>query len=102
MAKGYTAFKMKVGRSRNNIGMPHRYVNKGDFNISFEEDMARVAAVRETIGQDAVLMIDMNCTWDVDAVLADRKIISMSITSTGLRSRPALMMWQATQKSQPD
>lgn len=73
MAKGYTAFKMKVGRSRNNIGMPHRYVNKGDFNISFEEDMARVAAVRETIGQDAVLMIDMNCTWDVDAVLAAEK-----------------------------
>lgn len=70
MRKGYTAFKMKVGRCRNLIGMPHRYVKKGDFTISFEEDMARVAAVRETIGKDGILMLDMNCTWDVDQVLA--------------------------------
>lgn len=73
MEKGYTAFKMKVGRCRNNIGMPHRYVNKGDFTISFEEDMKRVEAVRETIGKEGVLMIDMNCTWNVDAVLAAEK-----------------------------
>ena len=73
MSRGYKAFKMKVGRSRNNIGMPHRYVKKGDFNVSFEEDMARVAAVRETIGKDSLLMLDMNCTWDVDAVIAAEK-----------------------------
>lgn len=70
MQRGYTAFKMKVGRSRNNIGMPHRYINKGDFMYSFEEDMRRVAAVRETIGKDACLMLDMNCTWEVDDVIA--------------------------------
>ena len=73
MKKGYTAFKMKVGRCLNNIQMPHRYVRKGDFTISFEEDMKRVKAVRETIGKDGVLMLDMNCTWDVDAVLAAEK-----------------------------
>ena len=73
--KGYTASKMKVGRSRNNIGMPRHYVNKVDFNISFEGRIWLVSQqyVR-TIGQDAVLMIDMNCTWDVDAVLAAENI----------------------------
>ncbi|MFR5600915.1 MAG: mandelate racemase/muconate lactonizing enzyme family protein [Lachnospiraceae bacterium] len=73
MEKGYTAFKMKVGRCRNQIGMPHRYVRKGDFTISFAEDMERVAAVRETIGKDSILMLDMNCTWDVDTVLSAEK-----------------------------
>lgn len=68
--KGYTAFKMKVGRRANNISMPHRYVKKGDFLLSFEEDMARVKAVRETIGWEYPLMLDMNCTWQVDEVLA--------------------------------
>lgn len=73
MEKGYSAFKMKVGRCLNHIQMPHRYVRKGDFHISFEEDMKRVEAVRETIGKDGILMLDMNCTWDVDAVLAAEK-----------------------------
>ncbi len=73
MDKGYTAFKMKVGRNENEIAMPHRYIKKGDFTISFDEDMKRVEAVRSIIGKDAPLMIDMNCTWNEHKVLAAEK-----------------------------
>lgn len=68
--KGYTAFKMKVGRTLNKLEMPHHYIRKGDFCVSAEEDRKRVQTVREAIGSDAVLMLDMNCTWTASEVLA--------------------------------
>lgn len=68
--KGYSAFKMKVGRTLNKMEMPHRYIQKGDFHISFEEDMKRVETVRNIIGKEGVLMLDMNCTWTASEVLA--------------------------------
>lgn len=42
---GYKAVKMKVGR------------------VSLEEDLARVKAVREAIGEDVDLMVDANHAW---------------------------------------
>ncbi len=74
MKKGYSAFKMKVGRSLNNIQAPHRYVKKGDFHISFQEDVERIRAVRGTIGKDGILMLDMNGTWEIGDVLAAEHI----------------------------
>jgi L-alanine-DL-glutamate epimerase-like enolase superfamily enzyme len=47
VAAGYTAVKIKVGRP------------------SLAEDVERVAAVREVIGPDRVLMIDANQRWDL-------------------------------------
>lgn len=67
--RGYTALKMKIGRVRNNLAMPHRYVKMGDYVIDFEEDMKRVSEVREFIGSDILMMLDMNCTWNVNTVL---------------------------------
>lgn len=66
---GYTAFKMKVGRTDTETQYPHKFLPKGDWLISYEEDMKRVAAVREEIGMDKNLMLDMNGTWTVGEVL---------------------------------
>lgn len=47
MAMGHRAFKMKIGALR------------------LVEDVARVAAVRETIGPDNALIVDVNGAWDL-------------------------------------
>ncbi|MGC5013398.1 mandelate racemase/muconate lactonizing enzyme family protein [Streptosporangium sp. DT93] len=47
VAAGFTAVKMKVGRP------------------SLAEDVERVAAVREVIGPDRLLMVDANQRWDL-------------------------------------
>ena len=38
--------------------------------LSIDEDMQRLRVVREVIGDDAELMIDVNCGWDLDTALA--------------------------------
>lgn len=50
VAAGFTTIKVKVG---------------GDV----DEDVARVRAVREVIGQKCALVIDANCGWTLDAAL---------------------------------
>jgi L-alanine-DL-glutamate epimerase-like enolase superfamily enzyme len=57
LAKGFRAIKMKVGRSRLN------------------EDLERVAAMRELLGTDTPLMVDANMRWRVDeAIRASRAL----------------------------
>jgi L-alanine-DL-glutamate epimerase-like enolase superfamily enzyme len=57
LAAGFRALKMKVGRP------------------SLAEDLARVAAVREAIGEETVLMVDANMRWRVDeAIRASRAL----------------------------
>ena len=51
LAKGYGAIKMKVGRPR------------------LSEDISRVAAVRELIGPEVPLMVDVNMNWSVDQAI---------------------------------
>jgi L-alanine-DL-glutamate epimerase-like enolase superfamily enzyme len=51
LAKGFRAIKMKVGR-------PH-----------LREDLERVQAVRELVGPDVVLMVDVNMQWRVDQAI---------------------------------
>lgn len=68
--QGYSAFKIKIGRSTNNYHMPLRYMKNGDFLISMEEDLKRIETVRSIIGPDAVLMLDMNCTWSIDETIS--------------------------------
>lgn len=70
LAQGFTSFKMKIGRTRDLVNSPLRYMKGGDWTVSMEEDVRRIAAVRKAIGQKSRLMVDMNCTWDSDSVTA--------------------------------
>jgi L-fuconate dehydratase len=51
IAQGFSAFKMKVGRS-------------------VEDDVRRAGLIREEIGWDRALMMDANQVWDVDQAIA--------------------------------
>ena len=51
VARGFSAFKMKVGRS-------------------VDDDVRRAALIREEIGPDRALMMDANQVWDVDQAIA--------------------------------
>ena len=63
---GFTAVKMKVGRSPEIELSPLRVMdNRGRCEVSLEEDLERVAAVRKAIGPDIRLMVDANGAWDV-------------------------------------
>jgi L-alanine-DL-glutamate epimerase-like enolase superfamily enzyme len=63
---GFRAVKMKVGRNSGSEGSPLRVMaDRGVAEVSLGEDLARVRAVRETVGPDVRLMIDANGAWDV-------------------------------------
>ena len=51
-AQGHRAFKAKIG------------------GLDLEQDMERLQLVREVIGDDAELMIDVNCGWDLPTAIA--------------------------------
>jgi len=51
-AQGHRAFKAKIG------------------GLDLEQDMERLHVVRDVIGNDAELMIDVNCGWDLPTALA--------------------------------
>ena len=57
---GFRAFKMKVGRQARRWS---RVWDRAD-TYTLSEDVARVFAVRETIGDDSILLIDANTEWD--------------------------------------
>ncbi len=62
LAGGYRAIKMKVGRPR------------------LSEDIARVKAIRELIGPDIPLMVDVNMGWTVEqAIHASRALAKFDI-----------------------
>jgi D-galactarolactone cycloisomerase len=63
---GFRAVKMKVGRNSEIEGSPLRAMaHRGVGEVSLTEDLARVQAVRKTIGPEVRLMIDANGAWDV-------------------------------------
>ena len=63
VAQGFTAMKVKVGRG------------------GVAADVARVAAVREAIGDDVVLGVDANCGWDrSEAILAGSQIAPLGVS----------------------
>ncbi len=67
---GFRAVKMKVGRNSEIEGSPLRAMaHRGVCEVSLAEDLARVRAVRETIGPEIRLMIDANGAWDVGAAV---------------------------------
>jgi L-alanine-DL-glutamate epimerase-like enolase superfamily enzyme len=63
---GFTAVKMKVGRNAGIELSPLRVMdNAGKCEVTLEQDLKRVAAVRDVIGPDVKLMVDANGAWDV-------------------------------------
>jgi L-alanine-DL-glutamate epimerase-like enolase superfamily enzyme len=64
VAQGYRGMKMKIGRNpstQSNLRdmLPHHDMCV----VSLEEDLARVAAVRQALGPERKLMVDINCAW---------------------------------------
>jgi D-arabinonate dehydratase len=63
---GFRAVKMKVGRNSHVEGSPLRAMaHRGVCEVSLAEDLARVRAVRDEVGPDVRLMVDVNGAWDV-------------------------------------
>ncbi|MFP6770488.1 MAG: mandelate racemase/muconate lactonizing enzyme family protein [Planctomycetaceae bacterium] len=63
IASGFRAIKMKVGRPQ------------------LAEDVARVTAMRETVGPEISLMVDANMRWSVDeAITAARALGGLDLT----------------------
>ncbi len=59
IARGFRAVKMKIGRNTNDL-----YDHADRCRTTEEEDLARVAAVREAVGPGVKIMVDANTVWD--------------------------------------
>lgn len=76
-AKGFRAIKMKVGRHAGIFpdratasDRFHHSPRAGEMRVaSLEEDVERVAAVREAVGPDVGIAVDANNAWDRDTAL---------------------------------
>src|SRR2546423_4406925 len=59
--------KMKVGRNPSTGTHLRQLIGQAEFcEVDPSEDLARVAAVRQALGPDAKLMVDVNCAWSPD------------------------------------
>lgn len=66
VAKGFKAVKMKIGRLPEISASCLRVMPGGElYTTTFEEDIARVRAVREAVGDDIDVLIDANNSWDI-------------------------------------
>lgn len=64
--KGFRAVKMKIGRLPEISASSLRVMPSGDkCGVTFEEDIARVRAVREAVGNDVDILVDSNNSWDL-------------------------------------
>ena len=71
MARGYRHGKLKVGRTPDTPMNPLAHMVEPDFaTVSLAEDLARVGAVREAVGDDFHLRGDANNAWDLSPALA--------------------------------
>lgn len=63
-ARGFRGMKMKVGRNPSTGSHLRHLVGEAErCEVDPEEDIARVAAVRRSLGPKAKLMVDANCAW---------------------------------------
>src|SRR5207302_11434044 len=66
-ARGFKGMKMKVGRNPSTGTHLRQLIGQAEFcEVDPSEDLARVAAVRQALGPDAKLMVDVNCAWSPD------------------------------------
>jgi L-alanine-DL-glutamate epimerase-like enolase superfamily enzyme len=70
-ARGFRHGKLKVGRTPETPGNPLPWMVEPAFaTVSLAEDLDRVRAVRQAVGDDFGLMVDANNAWDVATALA--------------------------------
>src|SRR5690348_39521 len=63
-ARGFRGMKMKIGRNPSTQTHLRELIGNAAFcEVAPEEDLARVAAVRQALGPHAKLMVDVNCAW---------------------------------------
>jgi L-alanine-DL-glutamate epimerase-like enolase superfamily enzyme len=63
-AQGFRAMKMKIGRNPSTqTNLREMLAGHEQCVLSLEEDLARVEAVRQALGHEAKLMVDVNCAW---------------------------------------
>lgn len=74
--RGFTAVKMKVGRTSTIPNSRLPILPHGDCcNVSLKEDIERVKAVRESIGENVDLLIDANSSWDTETAIRMAKAL---------------------------
>ena len=67
---GFTAVKMKVGRTLSIPGSKLTILPEGTrCNASLDEDIKRIETARMAVGDDVDLMIDVNSAWDVKTAI---------------------------------
>jgi D-arabinonate dehydratase len=70
-ARGFKGMKMKVGRNPSTQTPLRELLGQKDFcEVDPEEDLTRVAAVREALGPKSKLMVDANCAWSPAMAIA--------------------------------
>jgi L-alanine-DL-glutamate epimerase-like enolase superfamily enzyme len=63
-ARGFKGMKMKIGRNPSTQSILRHLVPHSEVcEVSPEEDIARIAAVRKVLGPHGKLMVDVNCAW---------------------------------------
>ncbi len=80
-ARGFRHGKLKVGRTPETPGNPLVHmVEPGFAAVSLEEDLDRVRAVRQAVGDDFGLMVDANNAWnEATALRAGREFERLGI-----------------------
>jgi L-alanine-DL-glutamate epimerase-like enolase superfamily enzyme len=63
-ARGFRGMKMKIGRNPSTGTHIRQVTGQAEFcEVDPSDDIARVAAVRQALGPQAKLMVDVNCAW---------------------------------------
>src|SRR5438876_1709061 len=69
-ARGFKGMKMKVGRNPSTGTHLRQLIGQAEFcEVDPSEDLARVAAVRQALGPQGKLMVDVNCAWSPDVAI---------------------------------
>jgi L-alanine-DL-glutamate epimerase-like enolase superfamily enzyme len=69
--QGYRGLKMKIGRNRGeNVFAPMEFTTGNDLcTTTLAEDLERVRVVREAVGPDMKIMVDVNCNWSSEIAI---------------------------------
>jgi L-alanine-DL-glutamate epimerase-like enolase superfamily enzyme len=66
-ARGFKGMKMKIGRNPSTGTHLRQLIGQAEFcEVDPSQDLARVAAVRQALGPQGKLMVDVNCAWSPD------------------------------------
>lgn len=63
LKKGYQDVKIKIGRNPKIPGCAVNYTSSKEFAVDYEEDIQRIAAAREVMGDKGRLAADINAAW---------------------------------------